>query len=121
MLRDSTQSLTSPRSCYPFYIVTYFIKWITTSWTYSTCKKKEKIHNWAFFCFLNYCLMEIRNPVNYCTNFADFYVKKEREKSEIESAFHTDFTLFSSSRSSSICLAPKLCFHVTKKTLFQTL
>ena len=54
--------------------------------------------------------MEIRNPVNYCTNFADFYVKKEREKSEIESAFHTEFTLFSSSSHpllENTCLAPK--------------
>ena len=25
-----------PGSSDPFYIVTYFIKWVTTSWTYST-------------------------------------------------------------------------------------
>ena len=25
-----------PRSSYPFYIVTYYINWVTTSWTYST-------------------------------------------------------------------------------------
>ena len=25
----------SPRSSDPFYIVTYYIKWVTTSWTYS--------------------------------------------------------------------------------------
>ena len=24
-----------PRSCDPFYIVSYYIKWVTTSWTYS--------------------------------------------------------------------------------------
>ena len=24
-----------PRSIYPFYIVCYYIKWVTTSWTYS--------------------------------------------------------------------------------------
>ena len=27
-----------PRSSYPFYIVTYCIKWVTTSWTYSAQK-----------------------------------------------------------------------------------
>ena len=25
-----------PRSSYPFYIVSYYIKWVTTSWTHST-------------------------------------------------------------------------------------
>ena len=25
----------SPRSSYPFYIVTHYIKWVTTSWTHS--------------------------------------------------------------------------------------
>ena len=25
-----------PGSSYPFYIVTYYIKWVTTSWTHST-------------------------------------------------------------------------------------
>ena len=34
-----------PRSSYPFYIVTYYIKWVTTSWTYRNawekgCRKK---------------------------------------------------------------------------------
>ena len=24
-----------PRSSDPFYVVTYYIKWVTTSWTYS--------------------------------------------------------------------------------------
>ena len=24
-----------PRSSYPFYVVTYYIKWVTTSWTHS--------------------------------------------------------------------------------------
>mgnify|MGYP001295737045 CR=1 FL=1 len=27
-----------PRSSDPFYIVSYYIKWVTTSWTYSTLK-----------------------------------------------------------------------------------
>ena len=47
------------RSSYPFYIVTYYIKWVTTSWTHSikkilayeykdksvrkNCRKKAKI------------------------------------------------------------------------------
>ena len=25
-----------PKSSDPFYIVSYYIKWVTTSWTYST-------------------------------------------------------------------------------------
>jgi len=25
-----------PRSCDPFHIVSYFIEWVTTSWTYNT-------------------------------------------------------------------------------------
>ena len=32
-----------PRSCNPFYIVSYYIKWVTTSWTYSI---------WDSFCFI---------------------------------------------------------------------
>ena len=28
-----------PGSSYPFYVVTYFIKWVTTSWTHSTLPK----------------------------------------------------------------------------------
>ena len=26
-----------PRSTYPFHIASYYIKWVTTSWTYSSC------------------------------------------------------------------------------------
>ena len=29
-----------PRSNYPFYIVTYYVKWVTTSWTDSTLKHR---------------------------------------------------------------------------------
>ena len=34
-----------PRSSYPSYIVTYYIKWVTTSWIYGSSKMKmyEKI------------------------------------------------------------------------------
>ena len=31
------------RSSYPFCIVTYFIKWATTSWTYSTCAQISEL------------------------------------------------------------------------------
>ena len=30
-----------PISTDPFYIVTYYIKWVTTSWTYSRYNKKR--------------------------------------------------------------------------------
>ena len=33
-----------PRSSYPFYIVTYFIKWVTSSWTDSRLYGVSKIH-----------------------------------------------------------------------------
>ena len=32
-----------PRSSDPFYIVTYYIKWVTTSWTHSLDKQRRKI------------------------------------------------------------------------------
>ena len=32
-----------PRSNYPFYIVSYCIKWVTTSWTYSTVSIRSTI------------------------------------------------------------------------------
>ena len=32
-----------PRSSDPFYIVTYYIKWFTTSWTYSICMYKQTL------------------------------------------------------------------------------
>ena len=36
-----------PRSSDPFYVVTYSIKWVTTTWTYSTIgivfARKEKV------------------------------------------------------------------------------
>ena len=31
-----------PRSSAPFYIVSYYIKWVTTSWTHSIYLKQEK-------------------------------------------------------------------------------
>ena len=37
-LRSSIRSTVCPRSSDPFYIVTYYIKWVTTSWTYSIYK-----------------------------------------------------------------------------------
>ena len=38
----------SPRSSDPFYIVTYYIKWVTTSWTYS-------IFTWLEYYILGVC------------------------------------------------------------------
>ena len=35
-----------PRSSDPFYIVGYYIKWVTTSWTYSTYKYKMDKTSW---------------------------------------------------------------------------
>ena len=29
-------TISCPRSSYPFYTVSFYIKWVTTSWTYST-------------------------------------------------------------------------------------
>ena len=31
-----------------FYVVSYYIKWITTSWTYSTFYKKKNMPNCLF-------------------------------------------------------------------------
>ena len=56
-------------------------------------ERKKYIIVLYFFCFWNYCFMVIRNPVNQSTNFADFYVNKERGKSENESTFHTDLLI----------------------------
>ena len=36
------------RSSYPFYIVTYFMKWVTTLWTYSMSYMQNKVSNLAF-------------------------------------------------------------------------
>ena len=30
-----------PRSSDPFYVVTYYLKWVTTSWTYSINKEQR--------------------------------------------------------------------------------
>ena len=34
-LADRKKYTICPRSSDPFYLVTYYIKWVTTSWTYS--------------------------------------------------------------------------------------
>ena len=36
--RHGSQDTTCPRSSDPFHIVTYYIKWVTTSWTHRTAK-----------------------------------------------------------------------------------
>ena len=33
-----------PESSDPFYIVTYYIKWVTTSWTYCTLSRKANFN-----------------------------------------------------------------------------
>ena len=33
--RDAPFDTVCPRSSAPFYVITYYIKWVTTSWTYS--------------------------------------------------------------------------------------
>ena len=35
LLNTDTDNTVCPRSSDPFYIVSYYIKWVTTSWTYS--------------------------------------------------------------------------------------
>ena len=32
-LRELSRPIACPRSSYPFYAVTYYIHWVTTSWT----------------------------------------------------------------------------------------
>ena len=34
-----------PRSADQFYVVTYYIKWVTTSWTYSTLAPALRLHS----------------------------------------------------------------------------
>ena len=41
----TTVSTVCPRSSDPFYIVSYYIKWVTTSWTYSMSTKIRPIYN----------------------------------------------------------------------------
>ena len=43
-----------PKRSYPFYIVTYYIKWATTSWPYSTYKLKLNLISCLYlFIFLS--------------------------------------------------------------------
>ena len=41
-----------PKSSDPFYVVTYYFKWVNTSWTHSTCHygsvRFTRLHNTAF-------------------------------------------------------------------------
>ena len=39
---QQVQDAVCPRSTYPFYIVSYYTKWVTTSWTY--CMHKFSYH-----------------------------------------------------------------------------
>ena len=41
-IKNGSECTISVRSSDPFYIVTYYIKWATTSWTYSTTIVKNK-------------------------------------------------------------------------------
>ena len=40
-----------PRSSDPFYIVTYYMKWITTSWTYSMDGPPSLFSWWTWMIF----------------------------------------------------------------------
>ena len=40
VLARQWQSTVCPRSSDPFYIVTYYIKWVTTSWTDGSCSQR---------------------------------------------------------------------------------
>ena len=42
--KERVRGTVCPRSCDPFYIITYYIKWVTTSWTHSTYSKEASIH-----------------------------------------------------------------------------
>ena len=42
---DSCCSIICPSSGYPFEIVTFYIKWVTSSWTDGT----EKTYIWAYY------------------------------------------------------------------------
>ena len=33
-----------PRSSHPFHIVSYYMKWVTTSWTYSIYKQGHSVY-----------------------------------------------------------------------------
>ena len=48
-----------PRSSDPFYKVSYCMKWVTTSWTYSTLKIEMIINN-ELFSKTIYC---VKNPI----------------------------------------------------------
>ena len=37
-----------PRSSYPFYIVSYYVKWVTTSWTYSMFVGRGIVQAWGW-------------------------------------------------------------------------
>ena len=62
-----SQYTVCPGSSDPFYVVTYYIKWVTTSWTYSNwyfsdpTVKKNKIR----ILHLKASRILIRNPANY--------------------------------------------------------
>ena len=40
--KETDKHTICPRSSDPFYIVTYYMKWVTTSWTHSTNEKTNK-------------------------------------------------------------------------------
>ena len=42
------------RSTYPFYIVTYYMKWVTTFWTHSSKNNRQSNFLGTFFCMVKY-------------------------------------------------------------------
>ena len=63
-----------PRSSDPFYIVAYYIKWVTTSWTYGICviHPKRRIftvyQTVRFFTLKNVFDQKHKNRVDPCLN-----------------------------------------------------
>ena len=66
-----------PRSSDPFYIVAYYIKWVTTSWTYGICviHPKRRIFTVCqtvrFFTLKNVFDQKHKNRVYPCLNIPD--------------------------------------------------
>ena len=67
-----------PRSSDPFYVVTYYTEWVTTSWTYSMYRNtgfsEIDIKLFATALDLNKCLKQIKLPISHNTWAPIFWV-----------------------------------------------
>ena len=61
-------STVCPRSSYPFYIVSYYINWVTTSWIYINKPRNlcDRISLYSIFLYLVIRCRIIRYPANPC-------------------------------------------------------